>query len=117
MKILKFVAETNEGYKEGSMYEFSGNDVDRDEFKIGDNYDYVNCKNRGSTYMIIANPTEIDRLHFGIMTLVQHLKFDITKTYKEIKIQSKEQLIDTFIKMKNLALDSAENEIIGLLVR
>jgi len=67
--------------------------------------------------MIITNPTEIDRLHFGIMTLVQYLKFDITKTYKEIKTQSKEQLIDTFVKMKKLALDSVENEVIDLLVR
>ena len=117
MKILKFVAETKEGYKEGSMYEFSGSDVGRDEFKVGNNYDYVNCKNRGSTYMIIINPTEIDRLHFGIMTLVQYLKLDITKTYKEIKTQTKEQLIDTFVKMKKLTLDSVENKIIDLLVR
>ena len=35
----------------------------------------------------------------------------------EIKTQSKEQLIDTFVKMKKLALDSVENEIIDLLVR
>lgn len=116
MKILKFVAETNEGYKEGSMYEFLGNDIDRDKFKIGNNYDYVNCKYRGSTYMIISNPTEIDRLHFGIMTLAQYLKFDITKTYREIKEQSKEQLINTFIKMKKLVLDQAENEITDLLI-
>lgn len=117
MKILKFIAETNEGYKECSMYEFSGNDIDRDKFKVSNNYDYVNCENRGSTYMIITDPTEIDRLHFGIMTLVQYLKFDVTKTYKEIKVQSKEQLIDTFIKMKKLALDSVENVIVGLLIR
>ena len=118
MQILKFLKDVNTGYKAGSMYKFSGNDGDRDEFKIElkNTYDYVHCRNRGDSYMIIKEPTDIDRLQFGIMTLADYLKFDVTKTYEDIKTKDKQSLIDTFIDMKALAMKKIENDIVAILV-
>lgn len=117
MKILIFLKNVNTGYKKGSMYEFIEHNKENDVFKINDKTDFVHSSNRGETYMIINNPSAIDRLQFAIMTIAEYLKWDITKTYESIKEKTKEDLIEQFIKMKELILLETENKVIDLLIR
>lgn len=116
MIILKFLDDVNAGYKKGSMYEFVKHEGRNDVFKVGNEYKYVEEEFRGDSYMLINNPSAIDRLQFGIIHFAEYLNFDITKTYESIKNKSKDELIHDFIKMKKLVLSNVENKVIDLLL-
>lgn len=115
--ILKFLYDVNAGYKKGSMYEFVRHDKRNDVFKVGNEYKYVEEEFRGDSYMLINNPTAIERLQFGIMQIAEYLGWDITKTYEDIKNKSKDELLCDFIKIKDLVLSDVENKVIDLLLR
>lgn len=117
MIILKFLDDVNAGYKKGSMYEFVRHDKRNDVFKVGNEYKYVEEEFRGDSYMLINNPTTIERLQFGIMQIAEYLDWDITKTYEDIKNKSKDELLCDFIKIKYLVLSDVENKVIDLLLR
>lgn len=116
MKLIVFLKDVNTGYKKGSMYEFIKHDREKDVFKINGKMDYVHCSNRGDTYMIINNPSPIDRLQFAIIRMSEYLQWDVNNIHEDIKNKTKEELIEKFIKMKELILLEVENKIIDLLI-